>query len=65
MVGYERARQSSAQSTGTRAVKQHYVWLIWSSALLISWAVLYLARPPLRAVMWPPISRSRCSGSRS
>jgi hypothetical protein len=33
-------------------VKQHYVWLIWSSAFLIPWAALYLARPALRAVMW-------------
>ena len=33
-------------------MKQHYVWLIWSSAFLIPWAALYLARPALRAVMW-------------
>ena len=33
-------------------MKQHYVWLIWSSAFLIPWTALYLARPTLRAVMW-------------
>ena len=33
-------------------MKQHYVWFIWSSAFLIPWAALYLARPALRAVMW-------------
>ncbi len=33
-------------------MKQHYVWLIWSSAFLIPWAALYLARPALRGVMW-------------
>ena len=33
-------------------MKQHYVWLIWSSAFLIPWAALYLARPALRVAMW-------------
>jgi hypothetical protein len=29
----------------------HYVWLIWSSAFLIPWAVLYLAKPAFRREM--------------
>lgn len=33
-------------------MKQHYVWLIWSSAFLVPWAVLYLANTRLRTVMW-------------
>lgn len=33
-------------------MKQHYVWLAWSSAFLIPWAALYLAKPALRGVMW-------------
>ncbi len=33
-------------------MKQHYVWLIWSSAFLVPWIVLYLANPRLRGVMW-------------
>jgi hypothetical protein len=33
-------------------VKQHYVWLIWSSAFLIPWTALYLIMPALRGVMW-------------
>ncbi len=32
-------------------MKQHYVWLVWSSAFLIPWAALYLAKPALREVM--------------
>jgi len=35
-----------------RVLKQHYVWLFWSSAFLIPWGVLYLANPRLRTVMW-------------
>jgi hypothetical protein len=33
-------------------VKQHYVWLIWSSTFLVPWIVLYLANTRLRTVMW-------------
>lgn len=33
-------------------MKYHYVWLIWSSAFLLPWVVLYLAAPLLRPVMW-------------
>ena len=33
-------------------MKQHYVWLIWSSAFLIPWAALYLVNVRLRTVMW-------------
>ena len=33
-------------------MSQHYVWLIWSSAFLVPWIVLYLAFPMLRSVMW-------------
>ena len=33
-------------------MKHHYVWLIWSSAFLIPWAVLYRMDPALRTVMW-------------
>ncbi|MEO8310539.1 MAG: lycopene cyclase domain-containing protein [Caldimonas sp.] len=33
-------------------MKQHYVWLVWSSAFLIPWGVLYVANPGLRSVMW-------------
>lgn len=30
----------------------HYVWLIWSSAFLLPWTVLYVANPDMRRVMW-------------
>jgi hypothetical protein len=30
----------------------HYVWLIWSVAFLCPWAVLWIAFPEHRAVMW-------------
>lgn len=33
-------------------MKYHYVWLVWSSAFLIPWLVLYVALPAHRAVMW-------------
>ncbi len=33
-------------------MKHHYAWLIWSSAFLIPWAVLFGTNPALRAVMW-------------
>ena len=32
-------------------MKYHYAWLLWSSAFLIPWAVLYLARPGFRGEM--------------
>ena len=32
-------------------MKHHYVWLIWSSAFLIHWALLYGTNPALRTVM--------------
>ncbi len=51
-AGYERTRQPSAGSAGAHAVKQHDVWLVWSSAFLIPWAALYLAKPAPRSVMW-------------
>lgn len=33
-------------------MNHHYVWLIWSSAFLLPWIVLYLTNPKLRTVMW-------------
>lgn len=33
-------------------MRYHYVWLIWSSAFLVPWIVLFLANPRLRTVMW-------------
>lgn len=30
----------------------HYVWLVWASAFLLPWIVLYLANPLLRSIMW-------------
>lgn len=30
----------------------HYAWLVWASAFLLPWIVLYLANPLLRPVMW-------------
>lgn len=33
-------------------MKQHYVWLVWSSAFLIPWVALYQANTRLRGVMW-------------
>ena len=30
----------------------HYVWLVWSSAFLVPWIVLYLGNPRSRGVMW-------------
>lgn len=33
-------------------MKQHYVWLLWSTSFLGAWMVLYLANPKLRTVMW-------------
>ena len=32
----------------------HYVWLVWSSAFLVPWVVLYLALPDYRNAMWWP-----------
>ena len=33
-------------------MKQHYVWLIWSSSFLVPWAVLYFLNAGLRPAMW-------------
>ena len=33
-------------------MRYHYVWLMWSSALLVPWIALYLASGHLRPVMW-------------
>ena len=33
-------------------MNHHYVWLVWSSAFLLPWVVLYVATPRLRGVMW-------------
>ena len=30
----------------------HYVWLIWATAFLVPWGVLYVATPARRHVMW-------------
>jgi hypothetical protein len=30
----------------------HYIWLIWSVGFLCPWAVLYVAVPEHRTVMW-------------
>jgi hypothetical protein len=30
----------------------HYVWLVWSSAFLLPWALLYVLFPQHRPVMW-------------
>ena len=33
-------------------VTYHYVWLLWASAFLIPWSVLFAGNPGLRRVMW-------------
>lgn len=33
-------------------MKYHYVWLLWSSAFLVPWGVLFLVNPPQRRAMW-------------
>lgn len=33
-------------------MKYHYVWLIWSSAFLVPWALLFVLNHKYRAVMW-------------
>ncbi len=33
-------------------MRYHFVWLIWSSAFLLPWIVLYIVTPHLRMVMW-------------
>ena len=33
-------------------MKQHYVWLLWSSAFLVPWAALYFLNAGLHSVMW-------------
>ena len=30
----------------------HYVWLVWSSAFLLPWVLLYALFPQHRVVMW-------------
>ena len=30
----------------------HYVWLVWSSAFLLPWILLYMLFPQHRNVMW-------------
>lgn len=32
-------------------MKYHYVWLVWSTAFLVPWGVLYLVRPTFRGEM--------------
>jgi len=32
-------------------VKYHYIWFLWSSAFLLPWTTLYVARPDLRREM--------------
>ena len=33
-------------------MKQHYVWLIWSSSTLVPWTVPYFFNAGLRSVLW-------------
>ena len=33
-------------------MKYHYVWLVWSTAFLVPWVVLFVANPSQRRVMW-------------
>ena len=33
-------------------MRYHYVWLLWSTAFFIPWALLYLLNPLHRRVMW-------------
>ena len=32
-------------------MKHHYIWLLWASAFLVSWGLLYLAQPAMRRQM--------------
>ena len=33
-------------------VTYHYVWLLWASAFLLPWILLYVSNPGLRPLMW-------------
>lgn len=33
-------------------VSDHYIWLLWSSAFLIPWGLVYIAFPEQRRAMW-------------
>ena len=33
-------------------MRYHYAWLLWSSAFLVPWSVLFLANPGQRRAMW-------------
>lgn len=33
-------------------MKYHYVWLVWSSAFLVPWLILFALNPRYRLVMW-------------
>ena len=33
-------------------VKYHYVWLLWASAFLLPWSVLFVGNPAARGLMW-------------
>jgi hypothetical protein len=33
-------------------MRYHYVWLVWSTAFLVPWGVLFLANPRQRRAMW-------------
>lgn len=36
----------------TSTMTYHYVWLVWSSAFLLPWLMLYMLAPLHRAAMW-------------
>jgi len=33
-------------------MRYHFVWLLWASAFMVPWGMLYLAKPRQRRVMW-------------
>jgi hypothetical protein len=33
-------------------MRYHFVWLLWASAFMVPWGMLYLAKPRQRHVMW-------------
>ena len=33
-------------------VSDHYIWLLWSSAFLIPWGLVYMMFPEQRRAMW-------------
>lgn len=35
-----------------KVVSEHYIWLLWSSAFLIPWGLIYMAFPEQRRAMW-------------